>query len=214
MASLSARSHVPACAVTPCSRISFIVVWSAAWPRAQIETAAPAPANASAIERPIPRLPPMTTARLPFKLICINCSPQASGDIASPVLLARRPAQVLQRLVPDRGNRQRLEQHRMQRRQAKDELTAGLAGMICSATRNCCSKTVLWRAQARAQVDVLQAQDLRSALLGILDGGVWPSTAASTNLMPSRSRPRQLLASRWQAHHRREQNGLLPATSR
>src|SRR5262245_34802512 len=171
MASLSARSHVPACAVTPCARISFIVVRSAAWPRAQIETAAPAPANASAIERPIPRLPPMTTARLPFKLICINCSPQASGDIASPVLIARRPAQVLQRLVPDRGNRQRLEQHleakapskrRAQRRPGWHDLLGNAQLLL---------KTVLWRAQARAQVDVLQAQDLRSALLGILDGG-------------------------------------------
>src|SRR5262245_47158602 len=39
-----------------------------------MDTAAPAAANASAIERPIPLLPPVTTVRLPFKLICINAS--------------------------------------------------------------------------------------------------------------------------------------------
>jgi len=58
--------------LTPGTRISFVVVSSAAWPRAQIETAAPAPANASAIDRPIPLLLPVTKARLLFKLICIN----------------------------------------------------------------------------------------------------------------------------------------------
>src|SRR5262249_5753856 len=80
MASLSARSQMPACALTPCARISLLVVSSAACPRAQIETAAPAPANASAIERPIPRLPPVTTVRLPFKLISIKSSPQACAN--------------------------------------------------------------------------------------------------------------------------------------
>src|SRR5262249_10771755 len=124
MASLSARSQIPACAVTPCARISFIVVWSAAWPRAQIETAAPAPANASAIDRPIPRLPPVTTARLTLKPSCIKASPQAAGDIASPVPIARRPAQVLLSLVLQSGDRQRLEQDFMPRRRGKDELSA------------------------------------------------------------------------------------------
>ena len=40
---------------------------SPAWPRAQAETCAPAPANASAISRPMPLLPPATSTRRPLK---------------------------------------------------------------------------------------------------------------------------------------------------
>ena len=52
--------------------ISAAVLSRAGRPRAQIETAAPACANASAIERPMPLLPPATTARLPSRLSCIE----------------------------------------------------------------------------------------------------------------------------------------------
>src|SRR6185295_8286798 len=43
------------------------VVRSASGPRAQMETLAPQSANASAIERPMPRLAPVTTTFLPEK---------------------------------------------------------------------------------------------------------------------------------------------------
>src|SRR5262245_4322877 len=111
MASLSARSHMPAWALTPCARISFVVVSSAAWPRAHMETAAPAPANASAIDRPIPLLPPVTTTRLPCKLICINSSREHSETLYPQRTIASRPKQILQGRGLKREHRKRLKHH-------------------------------------------------------------------------------------------------------
>ena len=54
-------------ALTPCARISASVFSRVSLPRAQIATAAPSSANVSAVDRPIPRLPPVTTATFPAK---------------------------------------------------------------------------------------------------------------------------------------------------
>jgi hypothetical protein len=51
--------------VPPSAAIWLRVASSASAPRAQIDTLAPDPAKASAIARPMPRLPPATIARLP-----------------------------------------------------------------------------------------------------------------------------------------------------
>src|SRR5215831_9610404 len=81
IAFLSARLHAAACDLTPRATISAVVLSSPARPRAQIETAAPASANASAIDRPIPLLPPATTARLPRKFNCIDALLRATPPL-------------------------------------------------------------------------------------------------------------------------------------
>ena len=55
--------------------MSARVASRASAPRAQIDTAAPASAKASAIARPMPRLPPQMTARLPGKSIFMAAPP-------------------------------------------------------------------------------------------------------------------------------------------
>src|SRR6187455_3297034 len=122
MAALSARSQTLACAVTPRSPISADVASRAVRPRAQIDTAAPAPANPSAIDRPMPLLPPATTARLPLRLICTSfssrtaprrargsaCPPpssftiqsEASTGITLGVLIANFPSRLDRRSMP------------------------------------------------------------------------------------------------------------------
>src|SRR5271165_5614067 len=71
MAAESARSQAAACAVWPKAAMSSRVLASASAPRAQIDTPAPASAKTIAIARPMPRLPPATTARFPVKSISI-----------------------------------------------------------------------------------------------------------------------------------------------
>jgi hypothetical protein len=60
--------------------------------RAQTEIAAPAWAKASAIERPIPRLPPATTTRRPVKS---NAMANPSRETATSVGVARLEYQIL-----------------------------------------------------------------------------------------------------------------------
>src|SRR5580704_3538626 len=67
MASASPRSQVAAWTGRPCTASSPRTRAMPSAPRAQTETPAAACANASAIERPIPRLPPATTTRRPVK---------------------------------------------------------------------------------------------------------------------------------------------------
>jgi hypothetical protein len=55
--------------LTSRAAISFRVASSASTPRAQIDTLAPHSAKASAMARPMPRLPPATMARLPVRSI-------------------------------------------------------------------------------------------------------------------------------------------------
>src|SRR6516162_2786798 len=69
MAGASERSQTAEWAVLPYRAISSRVAPSASAPRAQIDTPPPASAKASAIARPIPRLPPATMARLPVMSI-------------------------------------------------------------------------------------------------------------------------------------------------
>src|SRR5271157_3190556 len=66
-----------ACARPPNRAISSRALARASAPRAQIDTPAPASANASAIARPIPLLPPATTARCPARSMSIT--PPLSG---------------------------------------------------------------------------------------------------------------------------------------
>src|SRR6185312_8700277 len=67
IAAASPRSQQAACAGRPWPANSSRVAASAAAPRAQIDTAAPAWAKPSAIARPMPLLPPATTTRQPRK---------------------------------------------------------------------------------------------------------------------------------------------------
>src|SRR5262245_30063047 len=67
----SPRSHGMLKTVPPCRFSSASAASSPCALRAQIATSAPSAANARAIDRPIPRLPPATTTFLPLKEICI-----------------------------------------------------------------------------------------------------------------------------------------------
>jgi hypothetical protein len=74
--------------VTPCAAISSFTAAKASVPRAQTDTAAPASAQASAIARPIPRLPPVMTARLLVSSIFIAPAPIRFGRYAIMAWLA------------------------------------------------------------------------------------------------------------------------------
>jgi hypothetical protein len=65
----SARSVGSAWAVTPRAAISARVASSASAPRAQMDTAAPCAAKPSAMDRPMPLLPPATSTRLPANVV-------------------------------------------------------------------------------------------------------------------------------------------------
>src|SRR5690348_16826032 len=84
MAAGSPRSQACACTLPPCVVSVRAVSSSAACPRAQIDTAAPDPAKASAILRPMPLLPPATTTRQPRKsngeAVVISWSAPEVGD--------------------------------------------------------------------------------------------------------------------------------------
>src|SRR5699024_4159690 len=67
MACASPRLQRCVCAVAPVAAMASCTSCNAASPRAQVDTAAPAPAKASAMARPIPLLPPATTTRYPEK---------------------------------------------------------------------------------------------------------------------------------------------------
>lgn len=69
-------------ALRPKRSISRRAASSASAPRAQIETPAPAWAKPRAIERPMPRLPPHTMARLPAKSISMPFLPRLLLDWA------------------------------------------------------------------------------------------------------------------------------------
>ena len=77
--------------MTPRAAISSRTGSSPSAPRAQTDTEAPASAKASAIARPMPRLPPVTTARLPDRSIFI-AAPFYPCDVAAPIMQRRSPA--------------------------------------------------------------------------------------------------------------------------
>src|SRR5436190_20362190 len=71
-AAASARSQAAAWTFLPFALSSASVLCSASAPRAQIETLAPQSAKPSAIERPMPRLAPVTMTFFPVKLMSIS----------------------------------------------------------------------------------------------------------------------------------------------
>ena len=75
-------------ASTPRSRSSASVWRNASSPRAQMATRQPSPAKARAIERPMPRLPPVTIATLsrrPRSMLPLLCHPERSEGSRSSV---------------------------------------------------------------------------------------------------------------------------------
>src|SRR4051794_37768619 len=71
----SVTSKASVYTVTPRSRSSAATCSRVSAPRAHSATDAPSSANASAMARPIPRLPPVTSARLPFSCKSMSSSP-------------------------------------------------------------------------------------------------------------------------------------------
>src|SRR5204862_102950 len=70
------------------------VLSRASAPRAQIDTAAPASAQASAIARPMPRLPPQMTARFPDKSMFMAAAPHLMQSERSCVERAARASRL------------------------------------------------------------------------------------------------------------------------
>jgi hypothetical protein len=85
--SFSARSQGAACAFCPWAAMSARVFSSASAPRAQIDTEAPASAQASAIARPMPRLAPQMTARLPLRSMFMTPQPRSDETMARSCVL-------------------------------------------------------------------------------------------------------------------------------
>jgi len=74
--------------VTPCAAIACRTGSSPSALRAQTDTEAPASAQASAMARPMPRLPPVTTTRLPARSIRIAAPFLVSRPIMASILAA------------------------------------------------------------------------------------------------------------------------------